>query len=507
LHGHLRTAGPGTLQTAMWLGCYLLATALLLWPLLLNADYLYFHDTAAYLRYPAEAFRRLLGVESALSVSLSAAAAGAPEAAGAPAAAGAPPAAGGAEDTVAAGRSIYYGAMLYAGALLGGLWIGILVQLGCVALALHMTLDALLGPERRRLFPPVVAALAVLTPLPFFVCYLMPDVFAGIAILAVANLFALDPGPGPGRRLLWFGLLAMALLFHTSHVAVALLMLAPAAALAWFLLGRSPWRAASTVALAIGAGVLGELLFAQVVEAVYGAPPLRPPFLMARLLSGEPGHAYLAATCPENGFRICAWLPRLPADSDLFLWSADPERGIYGIADAATRRALAAEQMALVTGVLRFDPLGQLAVSLGAFAEQLGRFGLQEFAYDDSMRSKLADMLPTAERMAFVGSALYRGAFPLGLADALIRLAVAAAAAYLVWTAVVVRRPPPGSAPDAALPTFAVILIGGVVANAAVTGILSTPHDRYQARVIWLIPLLAMIVLLRRRRRPPAATP
>jgi hypothetical protein len=52
-----------------------------------------------------------------------------------------------------------------------------------------------------------------------------------------------------------------------------------------------------------------------------------------------------------------------------------------------------------------------------------------------------------------------------------------------------------------------VILIGGVVANAAVTGILSTPHDRYQARVIWLIPLLAMIVLLRRRRRPPAATP
>jgi hypothetical protein len=482
----------------VWLGGYLLATALLLWPLLLNADYLYFHDTAAYLRYPAEAFRRLLGVESALSSALSATVAEAPEAASAPAAAG------GAEDTVAAGRSIYYGAMLYAGALLGGLWIGILVQLACVALALHMTLDALLGPERRRLFPLVVAALAVLTPLPFFVCYLMPDVFAGIAILAVANLFALEPGPG--RRLLWFGLLTMALLFHTSHVAVALLMLAPATALAWFLLGRFPWRPAATVALAIGAGVLGELLFAQVVETVYGAPPLRPPFLMARLLSGEPGHAYLAATCPENGLRICAWLPRLPADSDLFLWSADPERGIYGIADAATRRALGAEQMALVTGVLRFDPLDQLAVSLGAFAEQLGRFGLQEFAYDDSMRSKLADMLPTAERTAFVGSALYRGAFPLGLADALIRLAVAAAAAYLVWAAVVIRRPPPGSAPDVVLPTFAVILIGGVVANAAVTGILSTPHDRYQARVIWLIPLLAMIVLLRRRRRPPAAT-
>jgi hypothetical protein len=398
---------------------------------------------------------------------------------------------------VAAGRSIYYGVLLYAGTLVGGLWAGVLAQLACVALALHLTLEALLGPERRRLYPLVVAALAVLTPLPFFVCYLMPDVFAGIAILAVANLFALDPGPAPWRRLLWFGLLATALLFHSSHVAVALLLLAPATALARLLLGRPPWRAAATVALAIGVGLAGELAFARVVEAFYGAPPLRPPFLMARLLSGEPGHAYLAATCPGNGLRVCAWLPRLPADSDVFLWSPDPARGVYGIADAATRRALGAEQTALLAGVLAFDPLGQLAASLGAFAEQLGRFGLQEFAYDDSMRGKLAGMLPPAERAAFVGSALYRGSFPLGPPDALVRLAVAASAAGLLWAAAGARRP------DRVLLTFALVLIGGVVANAAVTGILSTPHDRYQARVIWLVPLVAMIVLL--ARRPPAA--
>jgi hypothetical protein len=35
-----------------------------------------------------------------------------------------------------------------------------------------------------------------------------------------------------------------------------------------------------------------------------------------------------------------------------------------------------------------------------------------------------------------------------------------------------------------------------VVANAAVTGVLSVVDDRYGCRVIWLIPLLAGVMLL-----------
>lgn len=392
--------------------------------------------------------------------------------------------------------------MLYAGALLGGLWIGVLFQLGCVALAIHMTLAALLGPGRRRVYPAVMALLAIATPLPFFVCYLMPDVFAGIALLAVANLFALERGLAPGRRLLWLGLLALALLFHSSHTATALLLLVPATAVAWVLLRRAPWRAAATIAAAAGIGLLGEALFTKAVEEVYGAPPVRPPFLMARVASADPGADWLATHCPEAGLRLCAWEERLPLDTDLFLWSKDPAVGIYGSADAATRRALDAEQAAFVLGVLRDDPLGQLGASLRDFAEQAARFGLGEFAYEDYMRETVAAILPAGTRDAFVGSAFYRGSFPLGAIDLLARAATAVAAACLAWQAAarVARRDGPA---DPVLGTFALVLVGGVVANAAVTGILSTPHDRYQARVIWLVPLLALIVFL--RGRPAAA--
>src|SRR5260370_21657212 len=40
------------------------------------------------------------------------------------------------------------------------------------------------------------------------------------------------------------------------------------------------------------------------------------------------------------------------------------------------------------------------------------------------------------------------------------------------------------------------IIVFVVIANAAVTGILSNVEDRYQARVIWLVPLLAGVLVL-----------
>ena len=42
------------------------------------------------------------------------------------------------------------------------------------------------------------------------------------------------------------------------------------------------------------------------------------------------------------------------------------------------------------------------------------------------------------------------------------------------------------------------IIVMAVTTNAAVTGILSNVEDRYQARVIWLVPLLAGVLVLER---------
>ena len=43
---------------------------------------------------------------------------------------------------------------------------------------------------------------------------------------------------------------------------------------------------------------------------------------------------------------------------------------------------------------------------------------------------------------------------------------------------------------------FILICLGGIVANALVCGILAGPYDRYQLRVIWLLPALAGAMML-----------
>jgi len=43
-------------------------------------------------------------------------------------------------------------------------------------------------------------------------------------------------------------------------------------------------------------------------------------------------------------------------------------------------------------------------------------------------------------------------------------------------------------------------LVLGVLLNAAVCGALSTPKGRYQMRLIWVLPLAALVTLPRRKR-------
>jgi hypothetical protein len=43
---------------------------------------------------------------------------------------------------------------------------------------------------------------------------------------------------------------------------------------------------------------------------------------------------------------------------------------------------------------------------------------------------------------------------------------------------------------------FALVALG---ANAAATGALSKPHHRYQARIVWLLPLAVGLAMLPRR--------
>jgi hypothetical protein len=214
---------------------------------------------------------------------------------------------------------------------------------------------------------------------------------------------------------------------------------------------------------------------------------------MARTIEDGPGYRYIRAACPANGFKVCEFADRLPLMADDFLWKSGPG-GVFASAAPQDRRELSNEQVRFLLAVIRFDPWGQLSASLQDAAMQLGELGLTEFQYTDLEKDGFSGKIPGAHLDTLRASAAYRGTMPLRNLEKWILGGVVIGA--IIVAAALLRRVPRGPPGSPALPIIVWSLIG-IVVNAAVCGILSGPHDRYSARVAWLLPFAALLILVR----------
>jgi hypothetical protein len=468
------------------LGCSL-ALISLLWPALYNGQPLYFSDTTAYLRGVDAAMQRLAGHPSPWTVL---------EADDSPSGA---PAQSPPENlnqhisvssikgkTVLAGRSVYYGMLLYLGDLFGHFWFTVIVQGMALMLAMGLFLRAFGLPQ----WPTLVAitiVVAALTPASFYVSFLMPDIFAAVTLLACVTLIAAH---SLRRRdyLLWSVLLAFSVVTHSSHVLIALTLLG--LALLVNLLYRS-WTN-RTGLLVIGACLLvaagAEAAFGYAVKRIVGAPVLRPPFLMARAIEDGPGYQLFREACPQNGFKVCEFLNRLPMKADYFIWSFDPP-GVFAPASPQMRRDLSAEQYRFVAEVWRRYPGAMARATIADVMQQMVKAGLYEFNWPQERRTEMELRLPPAYRQEFRNSAAYRDTMPARGFE--IIQGVTVIVASLALLAILVRPSLRGVLAGEQKYMLTLVVLG-IIANAVICGALSGPHDRYQARVVWLIPFAVL---------------
>jgi hypothetical protein len=194
---------------------------------------------------------------------------------------------------------------------------------------------------------------------------------------------------------------------------------------------------------------------------------------------------------------LCRIVDRLPiATSHQFLWADAADGGVFTPADPDFRRALSNEQVRFFFATLSYDPIGVALAMLKDTVEQIGKFSMDDINYDDEKRAVYLAQIPPSYLSVAERTRAWEGTLPGVTLSAIVLGSSLASLAYLFGFLVFLDKRVAGRDPD--LRRFSVILAAGVLINAFVCGALSGPEDRYQARVIWLIPLLAGLIYLRR---------
>lgn len=470
-----------------WQFALSLVALILTWPALYNGGPIYFPDTGAYVRGADALSERLTGHRTVWTRADDVAALSMPSANSA----NTSPALAQDRKPVLAGRSVYYGVMLYLAAFAGGFGLIVIAQALLTGAVIVGLTRHFVDPRHSRAFAVTVAgttAALCLTPLPFFVSFLMPDLFTGLGLIGVAAVLAGWSRESKAGRIGWLLLILAAMLFHASNIAIFAVLLI-CAVLIWivFRCRAIQGRAAVALAMTVIGALAGEVAFSRAVVYATGAPPVRPPFLTARLIADGPGTEYLRAECPSSGFLLCRYRARLPQHSDSFLWSTSPAVGVFSVIPYRERYLLAAEERAFVIAVIAHDPLAVVLSSARSIGEQFATVGLSEFNYPKDQRDFFVAKLPVPVVRDLRQTLAWREAMPIDYF------------AKLIWPTVLIGLAISiGFLANPAMRRFGpyfVILMGGWLINIAVCGAVSTPHDRYNARALWAVQLATALVI------------
>jgi hypothetical protein len=326
----------------------------------------------------------------------------------------------------------------------------------------------------------------------------MPDIFAAIAVLCI---FLLGFSTRLNRvEVVWLVVLgALAIAVHLSHLVIAAACLLGVLCLGLRRLALAVLPLACAIAL-----LLGTNLYAFQNAAI---SPHGSVFMLARLSGDGNTKEILEKHCAQKNWYLCAWVDRLPTDSDEFLWNGkgpvwSHPGGPIGLAPEASE---------IVSYVLRTRPWPVLLSGINNMAQQLWMIQLGDTLHSDhldvtvakSVREHFAAAeLESMNRSRQMNNTLVADSAWFSRVNVGVFYCASVFGLYVLFVAWR-KRTTQLSQTHANLErehtklvvSFILILWLGVVANAFATGALSKPHHRYQARIAWLLVLPPLLLL------------
>ncbi|WP_291297984.1 hypothetical protein [Elioraea sp.] len=398
-------------------------------------------------------------------------------------------------------RPVFYSFLLLALHWGITLWAVPVVQAAVIAHLVWLVLRTL-GAGGLLRYAVVIAVLCVGTAAPWFAAWMIPDIFTGAVVLVLWLLGAVPERLSMVERLWLVALGTVAIVVHQSHVPLAAGLVIVLLVGRW-VFGLGPRLGARGTALLLApliAAMLGMMLANLAGHGRFSLSPFGANFLLARVIYDGPGAATLVEACPEKAWRLCAYLADLPPasmrypSSDHFLWQ--PDSPFYRLGHP---RQTAPEAGEIVAETFRRHGLWQLTRMTENTLAQLRQFrtgvgtDFGPWLSTPGPEPVIAEFL-TGDLAAFRSARQATGDLHL-LAPmrevhrivVLLSLPAVLVAAGLSWW----RGERAGTLLVAAI-------LAAILGNAILAGGLSAVHDRYTARLAWLLPAATLALLLAR---------
>ncbi|WP_025037161.1 hypothetical protein [Bradyrhizobium sp. DOA9] len=384
-------------------------------------------------------------------------------------------------------RSTVFGLYLHYGESFG-FWINLAVQSLAALWLLQLTLRVL-GLMQTFRFVAISLALMLSTALPWLASMLLTDIFAGLSVL---SLFLLATGASRTstlEKISLFVFTAFAAATHSATLGVLLGLCAMGWMVRPFVGGRLPLAGLTLASLTI---VAGGLMLVSANYALSGKLAWTPGgygVAFGRMMQDGIVAQYLNDRCPREHYKLCPYRNELPASADEFLWGKSMFNTLGRF------QGMNEEMGTIVMQSLRDYPAWQAGAALRAMGQQL-----LHVATGEGTNGWIPHTRGIIERYIPAQAAAMRAArqqnwqldftainwlhVPVALASMLGLLA-------LLAHALASRR-----LDDLTLLAATVTL--ALLGNAFICGVISGPHDRYGARMVWVATFVVLMAAGRR---------
>lgn len=386
-------------------------------------------------------------------------------------------------------RSIIYSASAYLLRMPGNS-MAMLAVVQIFTLGLIVALIAIsFGINSRYRFVLIATFLAVATPPAFFAFYIVPDIFAGLLIGVVTLLAIKRRDLSLSLRFVLVAIGSFAVASHASHPPLAAALVLAGAGLCW-VRGDRGRALATSITWLLSIVLLGSI--ATIASGFIGfgdasLAPRRFPLTLARSIEDGPGRWYLEQNCPKRQFEVCSIFPEgIPKTANDFLFG---EKGLQGRATPDQMDIVRAQESEIVIAAAREFPANQLLKLFQNISLQFVTVDLNQLLTDKKI-------IMDQEGKANFADVDSQHGWILETNEWLSRFTAVFAILYLIWRYREFDR-------DIRAAIF--LIVCGVSANAIICATFSGVAGRYQGRVIWLLPLLALIVLMRRHGKSEPA--